>query len=220
MDRTITLRSYGRSYKMVYGDDWTSGKIARFMGRGKPYEFPLLDRIYRERFSGVALDVGAHVGNHALWMAAICGLTVVAFEPLRFKDLSGNVRLNDLEDKVTVHPVALGRSSGFVHHAGKLQMVPTANTDEIPVRTLDSFQLRNVSVMKVDVEGMEPDVFSGGLETIQRNLPVIYAEEWDKPAHDAIADILVPAGYRFTSRLDGKLASTPVSRWDPIRGGN
>jgi hypothetical protein len=42
------------------------------------------------------------------------------------------------------------------------------------VRTLDSYNLRNVSLLSVDVETAEQAVFYGARQTIRREMPVIF----------------------------------------------
>jgi FkbM family methyltransferase len=58
------------------------------------------------------------MGNHTLWLAAICGLRVIAVEPLDVKRLQANLALNDLD--VTVWPVALGDRA----YRGKVRAAP------------------------------------------------------------------------------------------------
>ncbi len=49
---------------------------------------------------------------------------------------------------------------------------------KIGVITLDSIGLKNISLIKLDVEGMERDVLEGGRKTISENLPAIVIEIW------------------------------------------
>lgn len=63
---------------------------------------------------------------------------------------------------------------------------PTANNegstavgkggDAAELRTIDSFGFRNVSLIKMDVEGYEDAVLAGAKETIQRERPVLLVE--------------------------------------------
>jgi FkbM family methyltransferase len=187
------------------------GKIAGYWRRGKLYEAPLLKRIYRRRYRGTALDVGANIGNHTLWLAIVCGLRVVAFEPVEHAELSANVALNDLGGRVWVEPVALGDACGTAEHVGAGRLAPGG---DLPVRTLDSYRLRGVRLVKIDVEGMEPAVLRGGEQTIRRDRPTIWAEEHNQTEHRAIADVLEPWGYRMVQRLHGRGQATPMGRWE------
>lgn len=50
----------------------------------------------------------------------------------------------------------------------------------VPVHTLDSFKLKGISLIKVDVEGAELLMLKGAVETIKNNRPAIYLEHhWD-----------------------------------------
>ena len=52
-------------------------------------------------------------------------------------------------------------------------------TIQVPITTLDSFQLDNIGLIKLDVEGFEKNVLEGGLETLKRNgYPRIFFESW------------------------------------------
>ena len=40
-------------------------------------------------------------------------------------------------------------------------------------------ELQNISLMKIDVEGMELSVLQGAINTIKNNYPTIFIEIWD-----------------------------------------
>jgi FkbM family methyltransferase len=206
----LTLTAHDRTIRLYDAE----GKIPACWRAGKPYERPLLEHIYEQGFTGLAIDAGANIGNHTLWLAGICGLDVVAFEPLKHAELIRNVALNNLGDRVRVEPVALGAVEGTALHVAKGRLDPTRGT--LPVRTLDSFDLQDVALIKADVEGMESAVLAGGGHTIRDQRPVIFAEEWGTPEHDAVAAVLEPWGYRMTRTFHGKGSATPVGRWDPM----
>lgn len=48
--------------------------------------------------------------------------------------------------------------------------------EKIEVRTLDSYNLTNITMIKIDVENFELNVLKGGIETIKRNKPIIFIE--------------------------------------------
>lgn len=206
----LRLEAHGREYKM---HEFT-GKLANCMRAGKPYERKLLEHIYSQGFSGVAIDAGAHVGNHTMWMAVICGLKVVAFEPGRFEDLCRNIKLNGVEDQVKAYSYALSDKEEKLAYMGRGKFRPGPE-DQATFETarIDDFGLKDVALLKVDVEGMEPKVLRGGEKTIRRCRPVIYAEEWGQDEHNAIAEVLEPWGYRMVHQFSGKESRTPVGEW-------
>jgi FkbM family methyltransferase len=205
------LTSHGATYKL-----WTwPGKIRNCMKAGRPYEAPLLEHIYAEQFDGTAVDGGANLGNHTMWFAAVCGLQVFAFEPLWHEHLVRNVVMNP-GLVVTIIPVALGASETVAYHVSRGRLHPEPNNSPpLEVRTLDSYELTDVTLIKLDVEGMEPDALKGSRETIAENKPVIFSEEWGDGERKAAAAVLRPLGYRRTRDFYGKNQATRVARWDP-----
>ena len=49
------------------------------------------------------------------------------------------------------------------------------------MKPLDSYNFKNISIMKIDVEGHEIAVLEGALNTIKRNKPKILIEVWNRP---------------------------------------
>jgi FkbM family methyltransferase len=112
---------------------------------------------------------------------------VIAFEPLNlvFNQMCENINLNGLTN-VRPYNLALGHADNVT-----VSMVPV-NYDEddvnimntcvgvggdlVQMRTLDSFELSNVSLLKIDVQGLEPFVLKGAESTIARNRPFILLE--------------------------------------------
>ena len=133
------------------------------------------------------VDVGAHYGYHTLTVAHL-GVPkgrVIAIEanPRLYGLLRKSVRINQLRDRVDVVHCALSDRDGelvFVcpHDDPALGHVqgPDENLDDldgeavpVPVRTLDSVCAGvDVDFIKVDVEGHESQVFSGGRKTLAR----------------------------------------------------
>ncbi len=138
---------------------------------------------------GTAVDVGACIGYTSVIMARAVGPLgkVISFEPLRlaFQQLCGTIALNGLTN-VYPHNFALGHADGVTvsmvpvdyHEEGVNVMNSCVGTggDLVVMRTLDSFELNNISVLKVDVQGCELYVVRGAEATIRRNRPYILIE--------------------------------------------
>lgn len=203
----IELGPPGRRYRIY--DPGGGGRLAKILRTGAPYESTVLADMAALGVTGTAVDVGANVGNHSLWLTAVCGLRVHAFEPLldNLVQLRANVTLNGLQGRIAVHDVALGDADGTAQHVGRGQLTPGG---ELPVRRLDDYGLTDVSLLKIDVEGTEDKVIRGGMETIRRCRPVIYAEAWDDSYSARTGELLEPLGYRPTRRLKWH-----QQRWDP-----
>ncbi len=138
----------------------------------------------------VCLDVGANIGASVLAFAKAVGDSgrVHAFEPgpPNLERLRRNLSLNPtLERRVTIHPVGLsdqpGRlfwrnepgnpGNGFLGETGEVE-VPVATLDE----RLSTAGILRADFMKVDVEGMELNVFRGGRRTLETLRPRLYFE--------------------------------------------
>ena len=82
---------------------------------GDFYEREMLDDIRTHVSPGsLAIDVGANIGNHTIYLSCICGMKVFAFEPYRpcFDMLLRNIEINDVEGEVTAIQKAVGSVSG------------------------------------------------------------------------------------------------------------
>jgi FkbM family methyltransferase len=219
-DLTRTIRAHGRSYTITVDD---ASRQATDLRHGLPYERAVLEDA-SARFPDpaanaerVAVDVGASVGNHTLWYAAVCGFRVAAFEPhdgARDR-LQRNAWDNGLVDRIAVDYVALADRTAMgawdPHHRGRV----AATVDGwLEMRTLDSYGLRDVALLKVDVEGAETAVLRGASETLERERPVVYAEARSRAARTRISGVLQPHGYALSTVIP---VSSPVGVWEPIR---
>lgn len=164
-----------------------------------------------ERFrSGLALDVGANIGNHALYFADIFR-AVHAFEPnpdthylLAFNARARtnvhvhNIGLADRGGPAVLHvnPDNMGAASVRHTSAGRSVDVPIA------LQRLDDFAIggEDFCFMKMDVEGFEANVLRGGSATIATHQPLIVLEqhalEFAQGESECVA-ILRALGYRF-----------------------
>ena len=151
---------------------------------GHPYEFVVLHHLtqrLRDVESGVIVDVGAMIGNHSQFLAEqLPAFTIHAFEPWPpSRDL---LRINCAGQNVTVHPYALSDWTGESFMRAEPGNIGHAYlTDaglKVKVRTLDSFHFRDLRLIKIDVEGWEPNVLRGAWATINQWHPLIALEDW------------------------------------------
>lgn len=123
-----------------------------------------------------AVDVGAHCG---LWSSHLARrfLHVHAFEPVA---LHRECFRHNVAGAVELHDCALGEREGSV----SIHTAPSSSGDswvdgagDIPMRTLDSFELHDVDFMKLDCEGYEVFALRGALETLKRCRPCVIVEQ-------------------------------------------
>lgn len=186
------------------------GKISKSWRAGKPYESQLLEHIYRREYSGVAVDVGANIGNHSLWLAKMCGLSVHAFEPVWSDELSRNLALNP-DANVTAYPCALGDAHVAAKHVGKGRL--KIGSGNVRVERFDDYAFEDVALIKIDVEGMETHVLLGALATLREQGPDVYAETWDGEARRRIDAVLQPLEYRQRGQFRHSKNGTVMTWW-------
>jgi hypothetical protein len=86
---------------------------------------------------------------------------------------------------------------------------------DVPVETLDSFGFNNVTAIKLDAEGAEYEVLSGGRTLLATQRPILTVELEER--HKIGCTYSVPAfldalGYEGFFELDGQML--PMSRFD------
>lgn len=169
--------------------DWVSDEIRRTQ---RPFEALILDELARRlTVKGVIVDAGAHIGNHTVFFADHLPHTAIhAFEP--WLDNLTLLRQNVAgRDTVFVHPYALSdrpRNLTLVPEAnlGHIRVDPEWGTVQVEAIALDDLELREVTLIKVDVEGHEPQVLVGAAQTIQRWRPMILIEDWEQEYGDML----------------------------------
>lgn len=160
--------------------------IKNHLKKGETWEGNIQKLIHQYAKPGTTvLDVGAHIGTHTLTMAHAVGNSgqVFAFEPQPkiFRELFLNMAVNNLKN-VSFYWAGIGDREGIIE-LGPLNETNEGGSglyggtgQEVQLLTIDSLNLTNVSLIKIDVEGMEEQVLAGARETILANRPVILIE--------------------------------------------
>jgi FkbM family methyltransferase len=178
-------------------NDFYARRLREEIDGGEP-ELAMLGSLVGK--GGVAIDIGANEGIYAYAMSEL-GATVHAFEANpAFADFATRM----LGQRARVHQLALsnetGQASFFIplaedsselHLAGNLKnshsQFERQSVIKVEVRTLDSFGLTNVQLIKVDVEGSELEVLEGARATILRDHPALLLELLSGTYEDPLA---------------------------------
>ncbi len=159
---------------------------------------------------GTLLDIGAHDGLLTVPFASFPDARVVAFEPLptamaRLRDAVANF-------DVVLHPCALGAQDGQVFLdvpsvGGVMQeqwasmakdyaaiqrddaRVDSIIRHDVALRRLDGFGIRDITAIKLDVEGAEEEVIRGGASSIRTCRPVMTVEIEERHRRGSTRDV-------------------------------
>ena len=158
----------------------------------------------------VVMDVGANMGTHTLALARLVGKHgyVIAFEPqaIVFQTLCANMALNSIENADCINAVVTNvggyaRLPRFDYtKEGNFGGVKIKDFDfgaQVPNLTLDNAfpHPSKLSLIKIDVEGMELEVILGAYGIINDIKPVLYVEN-DKPEKsEALISAILDMGY-------------------------
>ena len=200
----------------------------------------LLPRVPRD---AVVWDVGANIGIYAVLLAAAAPEgRVEAFEPVpdSHRRLEGNVAANALTN-VTTHFVALSDATGTArmavhadaHGCDQIGEVgDDAEAIDVPTLTGDEFLAStggaDPDVVKVDIEGHEPQFLAGAWGMFERRRPLLMMEvnptawsgeaqvrEWQDTVDRLFA--LYSTGLWFDTATPREVSSLDVATLDDTR---
>jgi FkbM family methyltransferase len=127
------------------------------------------------------LDIGAHSGTYTISLAENCK-HVYSFEPqkMSYYSLCGSVALSNIKN-VTCINIGLGsqeqvgtKTLNIISPDGGGSTLHNNNynilqTEEIEIKTLDSFNIDNIGFIKIDVEENELQVLEFAKNTLKRS---------------------------------------------------
>ena len=184
--QTVEVRGgEGRTWRFPFVA--TNFSVALPQVTGEFYERAALDALRGlVRPGQTVLDVGANVGNHTVYFAGEAGCRVVPFEcnPRMVESLKSTIALNDLGDRLDLSHLGRAVSSfvgtipfqfvrddySFVTEGGGEGVTLT------PCLTLDSLNLTECALLKIDVDGGEPGVLEGARAVLARLRPAVAIE--------------------------------------------
>ena len=159
----------------------------------------------------IFLDIGANCGTYTVSLASHCS-EVYSFEPQRstYYALCGSVYLSGLSNVECIR-CGLGSDEqsgpnklciktsddGNGSHSSLFTDKFTIREEDIEIRTLDSFNFKDVGFIKMDVEANELNVLKGAKKTIiENNYPHILFESNFKHQSITITKLLAEYGYK------------------------
>jgi len=181
------------------------------------------------RQSKTIVDVGANVGYYVVELNRFLPNSgkIHAFEPVpeSYEQLIQNVELNSVSTSVICNQIALSNLEGDLilfkpknsgsSASSARNLHPREEVQEVHVvsDTLDNYifanKLKNLDLLKIDVEGAELFVIQGGIKAITKYKPVIFAEllrKWSAQFGyhpNDVLNLLVPLGYRCYAVSEG-----------------
>lgn len=197
-----------------YKTDSIIGQSLYHYGEYTQFELNLLDNFITP--DSVIYDIGANIGVHTVAFAEK-GKHVYAFEPnkLNYKLL----KLNTIDyDNVSLYETAISKDAGITHieefsltnigNYGECRIVDDGQ--ECTKISIDELvrakELQPPSLIKIDVEGHEWEVFQGMSETVKTHMPIVFYEA----LHCDLASI-----YDMLHGLQYKLFWFPCANYNP-----
>jgi len=174
---------------------------------------------------GLAIDVGANIGNHTLFFAAKMGREVIAFEPSEYiaEALRQTVEENGLQVSVNIEEIGLSNESAkariavhfsnlgmtrLIEHIEDAERHHYGEDKQIMLISLDDYMSENSdldapALIKIDVEGHEMAVLEGARETLETHRPLLLVEQHDPSQLITSDTFLRGLGYRLLG-LEGR----------------
>lgn len=138
----------------------------------------------------LCIDVGANVGNYSLEILKATESHVIAFEPLPLAFHSLVQSTQNFLDRIKLENLGIGESNeelaihfnpdtsehaSFSVEVDKVSYLNNFKEVTVPVVTLDSYfeqnSIREVDLIKIDVEGFETEVFRGAIQVFSEVRP-------------------------------------------------
>lgn len=155
--------------RLIVRRGMSSATATLYVGLTDPAEMGFLLHLLRP--GELMGDIGANVGVYTVLAAAVAQADVVAVEPAAavLRDLSDNIRLNDIGDRVRVVSAALGEAAAerriSIGRGATNRVLVDGETDDAAAMTLatadEVFRDRTPLLLKIDTEGYEYRILLG-----------------------------------------------------------
>ena len=219
-DENKILFSNNKDIKYLLGSsDWISKKL--FID--KSFDYRILTKaiklLGKKNSKLTLINIGAHIGSTAIPAIKKNNFkNLIAFEPTKrtFNLLKANILLNEIDDRVQAYNLAISNKKANLHlgttkgntGGNRILRNKQKNTEIVKSDILDNYTYnlnKNNSLIFIDAEGHEPNIFLGAKKTIKKKIPIVFEfyptlldKSWIKN-YD-----LVFKNYRFFYNLHGK----------------
>ncbi len=234
-NHALVLKLAGESKELawakVHGGYFAPAPLDDYVGRAVYYSGELdrkitwvISKVVRP--GDLVLDIGANLGLISMILAKLVQPSgkVLAFEPIPYMQtlIRKAIEKNGINN-IELFPIALGASPGLLTlnipqgHFGRSSLVQNYQGENcescsVPVETLSDIMRRGkfiqkIRLIKIDVEGFEPEVLKGAKEVFELNKPDVILFESNLPdkSNDPSFAILGSYGYNFLSLPKAKL---------------
>lgn len=170
-----------------FENDTIIGKSLNLYGEYCEWEIMALEQIIEPEWH--ILDIGANVGTHTIPFSKLAYRGHVhAFEPNEFsRQLLEKNLLDNKVSNVTSFPYAIGRNNGKSYigtyniavpgNYGEMSTIHSSEYMELTdTMRLDAIKFERVDLIKMDIEGAEPQALKGGKHTLAKFLPTVFVE--------------------------------------------
>ena len=219
-DENKILFSNNKDIKYLLGSsDWISKKL--FID--KSFDYRILTKaiklLGKKNSKLTLINIGAHIGSTGIPAIKKNNFkNLIAFEPTKrnFRLLKANIFLNEIDDRVQAYNLAISNKKANLHlgttkgntDGNRILRNKQKNTEIVKSDILDNYTYnlnKNNSLIFIDAEGHEPNIFLGAKKTIKKKIPIVFEfypslldKSWIKN-YD-----LVFKNYRFFYNLHGK----------------
>jgi len=170
-DGNILVQNRARISRFIRGRDYALNRLL------KQYLFAIdLKDLTKLGFDNLMFDIGANIGEFSIGIALNTDETnIFAFEPdpIAYECLNYNIIESNCQDKIKPVSMALSNRSGVqtfylsTNGADSSLFQPTKFDSKIEIECmkgedfLDKFHIKQISFLKMDAEGFEPEVLQG-----------------------------------------------------------
>ena len=168
--------------------DWVSQKL--FIDGSFDFRVLLKAKklLGKKNSKSTLINIGAHIGSTCIpAIKKNYFKNLIAFEPSKknFRLLKANIFLNEIDDRVQVYNLALSNKKANLHLGMfnnntadyRLLKNKQKNTEIVKSDILDNYTYnlnKNNSLVIMDAQGHEAEIFMGAKKTIRKKIPFIF----------------------------------------------